>query len=69
MPLFFIPDSEYYSEYLVSLRNNYGIKVGKPQPDSSGNIAKNIVGVYIIDYERYLSDMEEKFQTTKGKGR
>lgn len=57
-----IDGSNNYSEYLVWLRDNYGIKVGKPQPQSNGQIPMDgrTVGIYIVDYQKYLSDIQEK---------
>jgi len=56
-----IPESENYSEYLVYLRENYGIKIGKPQYNSNVDIPKNdmSVGVYIVDCSRYLKDIQQ----------
>lgn len=57
-----VEGTEYYSEYLVWLREKYGIKVGKPQPYANGEMSEdsNACGVYIVDYQRYLADTKEK---------
>ncbi len=60
---------EKFSEDLLYLRETYGIKIGKPQPWSNGVVSDNQVGVYIVDYKRYLSDMQEKYLASKGKSR
>lgn len=62
--LFLMPDSEYYSEHLVMLRDTYGIVIGEQQPDAEGNIHENTIGVYIEDYPRYLSDLDDKCRKT-----
>lgn len=67
--LFTMEGSDHYSEYLVWLRENYGITVGQPQPDSAGNTAENSVGIYIVNYRKYLSDMREKLERDKGKAK
>lgn len=56
-----IEASDKYSEYLVWLRDTYGIKIGKPY-HSNGTISENDreIGVYIVDYQRYLSDRQRK---------
>ena len=64
-----IEGSPSYSEHLVWLSENYGIKVGQPQPDTAGNIAENSIGIYIVDYPKYLSDMKEKLEQNKGRNR
>lgn len=57
-----IPDSEYYSEHLVKLRDTYGITIGKPMPDSNGNLPSDsrVIGVYIVNYRKYLIDKKSE---------
>ncbi len=62
--LFLMPDSEYYSEHLVMLRDTYGIAIGEQQPDANGESHENTIGVYIVDYPRYLSDLDDKYKKT-----
>lgn len=57
LPLSLIEGSKSYSENLVRIRDTYGLKVGEQQPDASGMIHENTVGVYIVDYQRYLMDL------------
>lgn len=57
LPLSLIEGSASYSENLVRIRDTYGLKVGEQQPDASGMIHENTVGVYIVDYQRYLMDL------------
>lgn len=61
--LFLMPDSDCYSENLVRLRDEYGIVVGEQQPDSAGQTHENTIGVYIVDYPRYLRDLEAGYKT------
>ncbi len=64
--LFLLPDSDYYSENLVKLRDEYGLVIGEQQPDATGQMHENTIGIYIKDYSRYLSDKEkqsEKYDT------
>ena len=71
--LFLMPDSEYYSERLAKIREDYGIAIGEQQPDSAGETHENTIGVYIVDYKRYLSELnanriiirEEDFDSPK----
>lgn len=53
------PESGYYSENLVWLKERYGIRIGKPQA-SRENFEKNGVGVYIINCKDYLRDQRDK---------
>lgn len=39
------------------LAENYGIVIGPQQADQLGNKHNNTVGIYIEDYERYVSDL------------
>ncbi|MDE6292729.1 MAG: hypothetical protein K2L98_03520 [Bacilli bacterium] len=55
-----MPDSEYYSRYLVRLRDEYGIAIGEQQPDSNGETHENTIGVYIVDYQGYLRELNAK---------
>lgn len=50
-----------YSRHLVWLKENYGIKVGKPQKYPGMREDTKLVGVYIVDYEKYLKDLESKY--------
>lgn len=56
-----IEGSDSYSEYLAWIKENYGIKVGNPQPDSNGKISEDsrVCGIYIINYQKYLSDLND----------
>ena len=67
-PLFLMPESENYSEYLVWIKDNYGIKIGRPQLDSAGSVTRNTIGIYIVDYERYLSDINKGLHADETKG-
>lgn len=62
-----IEASNYYSEHLVWLRDNYGIRVGKPHPYPNGEMPKDsrVVGVYIVDYPKYLKDKQEQLQALR----
>lgn len=65
LPLFFLEDSDYYSKDLVAIRDKYGVAMGIQQPDSAGNTHENTVGLYIINYQEYLDDLnpsQEKVQ-------
>ncbi len=46
-----------FSKELLRIKELYGVKIGKPQPMSNGVINDNQVGVYIVDYKRYLNDL------------
>lgn len=59
--LFLMPDSEYYSEELVRIRDTYGIVIGEQQPDSDGQTYESLIGVYIEDYPRYIRDKDAKY--------
>lgn len=60
---------EKFPASILYLRKTYGLKVGKPQPWSNGVVSDNQIGLYIIDYERYLNDMREGTLPVIGKGR
>lgn len=53
---------------IVYLRKTYRLKVGKPQPWSNGVVSDNQIGLYIVDYERYLNDIREGTLPVIGKG-
>lgn len=57
-----IEGSDFYSEYLVWLKENYGIKVGEPQLYTNGKMPEDsrVCGIYIVDFKRYLADKEIK---------
>lgn len=54
-----------FSQELLKIREKYGVKVGKPQPWSNGVISDKQVGVYIVDYKKYLKDIHNP-DTEKG---
>lgn len=54
------PESECYSRNLARLRDDYGIAIGEQQVDSTGETSENTIGVYIVDYQRYLSELNAK---------
>lgn len=62
-----IEGSDFYSEYLVWLRENYGIKVGNPQPDSNGKMPEDsrVCGIYIVNYQKYLSDLNDTIKKSR----
>lgn len=60
LPSYLISSSKNYSENLIFLRNKYGIKIGQAQPDNTGHIIENTIGVYIVDYNSYLSDIKNQ---------
>lgn len=51
--------SDTYDEHLVWLKENYRIKVGKPQPKQLEELSEESIGIYIVDYVKYLSDMKD----------
>lgn len=57
LPLFFLKDSEYYSESLVAIRDKYGVAIGAQQPDKAGKRHENTVGLYIVNFQEYLDDL------------
>ena len=56
-----IPGTDTYSEYLVWLKENYGIKISKPQKYPGMKKDTMSVGVYIVNYQKYLKDLESKY--------
>lgn len=57
LPSFFLEDSSHYSKHLVAIRDKYGVVVGIQQPDSKGKTHDNTVGLYIVNYQDYLNDL------------
>ncbi len=66
LPLYLIEGSESYSENLVKLRDIYGIKIGEQQP-TNGEMIDGLIGVYIVNYQKYLSDLREKQKADSNK--
>lgn len=58
-----IPESENFNATLVWLRENYGIKIGKAQPYPNGTVPTDsrVCGVYIVNYQKFLSDEKNGF--------
>lgn len=56
-----IPGSKYYSKHLVRLKDTYGIAIGKAMPYSNGDLPldSRVIGVYIVNYQNYLSDLKD----------
>lgn len=56
-----IQKSDNYSEYLIRLRDNYGIKVREPHySNAEMPTDSRTIGVYIVNYKKYLSDIQKK---------
>ena len=63
----FVQGAKTYSSHLVNLKNQYGIKISKPYNPDNTKMSSTAVGVYIVNFEKYLQDknMEKKEKKIK----
>lgn len=56
-------------KYLIWLKENYGLNIGKAQPYINGAMPEDshVIGVYIKDYKKYLSDLNIQNQEYSAK--
>lgn len=56
-------------KYLIWLKENYGLNIVKPQPYTNGAMPEDscVIGVYIKDYKKYLSDLNIQNQEYSAK--